>query len=151
MQVLKAALAAQMDLLFIEDDLLLGVEFADVLKACDKPTALCLLKVECHNPVVLEAIRTGQSYSPGFYPVQRIDQFYGAQCLFIPYDTLKQMEAFRSFAIDTGEPIDYFFRDFFVETRTPLYSYHPNPVQHLSPPSLVNPMRRSRIAITFGG
>lgn len=149
MKVLKAALAASKDLLFIEDDLLLSGFFTQALNDCYKPTVLCVLAPECINDNVLNAFKSGGTFEAGLYEMRNLYKFFGSQCVFIPLTTLQSMAKHKNFDVDSGEPIDYFFRDFFIDSKEKLYSFEPNPVQHVSPPSLVNPLRRKRFSLTF--
>jgi len=91
-------------------------------------------------------------FARGLYRLERAPEVWGAQAVYLPKMILSMMwndPRLHSTEMD-GSPIDGFFRRFFVsipKRYLPLLAL-PNPVEHLSPPAVLNKRRAAHTSLS---
>lgn len=150
-RVILAAIEQQTDLLLVEDDIDLAPDFPRALERARLTGEIVTFWLE--NPVTHptpygKLLREHNPAAPvGFYRVDRMkDSWYGTQAVLLPLWVLRALVDRPLFGVPNGQPFDRWLRDQVKRVLVAL----PNPVQHRSPPSVVNPNRRRRISPTYG-
>lgn len=149
-RAVRAALEADCGLLLIEDDIDLAPDFMPALQAALRDGGVVTFWLEkpyLHPPEYQRIIaRPDAVKAPvGLYPVSTFGRWYGTQCILIPHTELVAIAASPTFGVPTGAPFDRWVRQHLRGMKVAL----PNPVQHRSPPTLVDPNRIPRISPTF--
>lgn len=133
--------------LYFEDDTTPAHSLLDwipKLEAQDSLVVLCNIRPKDHPRWVLDAVKNLQPIEPQFVP--QVGHWGGAQALYIPpplADAIRNDgEALRPSA--KHGPFDTYIRRKAKSARAAV----PNPVQHVSPPSLVR-KREPRASVTF--
>lgn len=137
------------DLLLFEDDVDLSLDFAAALEAArafGEPVVFWLSKEHNHPASWVGAIKFGLDAPPaGLYPVRRLNLWFGTQAILLPFAWVERVRADAAFGVPDGLPFDRWLRDRLTRLLVAL----PNPVQHRSPTTLVDPTRVARISPTF--
>jgi len=147
-RAIHAAVNADSDLLLVEDDIDLASDFPLALIAARGrgPVTFWLDKPHTHPPAWERVIEGGGTQPVGFYPVRRFKgSWYGSQCLLLPLEVLRALQRAPHFGVPTGNPFDRWVREQLEGLMVAL----PNPVQHRSPPAVVDPNRKRRISPTY--
>lgn len=135
-KALRAALEARADLLFCEDDIDLAPDFPRFLslaRASGTVTYLYLHDVghymaDRYGLALAHAIQRGEPIDAGLYPLQKQVELSGAQCIYVPFETLTDLPIG---VLEAGAmPIDRWLSLYLQHLGvTPLVAL-PHPVQH---------------------
>jgi hypothetical protein len=140
-RVLTWARSLDADLLFLEDDIDVAPDFPAALAAArevDAPVTFWLDQPHQHP----EWDRVG------FYPLASTLGWRGSQALLLPLSRVQRACGARAFGDGLPPPIDIFLKH--TGALDGLLVALPNPVQHRSPASVVDPRRPVRVSPTFG-
>lgn len=148
MRIITAALEARADLLILEDDIDPSPDFPQALAAArelGEAVTFWLCKPYAHPPAWQKAIDGTTPPPPtGFYRVLRLPQWFGTQAILLPHAVVQRAAASPLFGAP-NDSFDHWLRDHVLRE---LFAALPNPVQHRTPTSLVDPRRVPRISPT---
>lgn len=139
--VLAWASVNNADLLFVEDDIDLASDFPEALEAArelDEPVTFWLDDPKLHPAWVQR----------GLYRMPSTFGWRGSQALYLPLSSVRRAVLARSFRDGLPPPIDIFLKH--TGALTNLHVALPNPVEHRSPASVVDPERPVRKSLSFG-
>jgi hypothetical protein len=148
-RVLTWAAQDGVDLLFVEDDIDLAPDFVVALAAArdlDAPVTFWLESQRQHPTAWLNAT-PGAPPTAEFATTDSMIGWYGTQCVLLPFARVQVALAHRDFGNGRSPPIDIFLRR--SGALDGLRIAFPNPVEHRSPPTLVNQKRPRRVSRTF--
>lgn len=140
-RVLSWALEHQADLLFVEDDIDLAPDFSAALVAARGLGAPVTFWLDLpQNQPAWDGV--------GFYRVTNMHGWRGSQALLLPLACIERAARAPSFGDGKPPPTDIFLKS--CGALANLHAAMPNPVQHRSPPCVVDPTRPVRMSPTFG-